>query len=103
MSDNDNQEFSPQTQRQTAAVMLDAVDVFYRLRERLPASYIGTFLKIATNEGLSVSELAIKCGVSGAVMSRHLGELGTGNRRGGAGLDLVAVVQRATGIAGSGK
>lgn len=74
--------------------MLDAVDVFYRLRERVPASYIGTFLKVATNEGLSVSELAIKCGVSGAVMSKHLGELGARNRRGGAGLGLVAVIPK---------
>lgn len=71
MSDDESEEFSPE-QRQAAAVMLDAVDVFYRLRERLPASYIGTFLKVAENEGLSVSELAIKCGVSGAVMSRPI-------------------------------
>lgn len=93
MSEDGSEDFSPQTRRQVAAVMLDAVDVFYRLRERLPASHIGTFLTVAINEGLSVSELAVKCGVSGAVMSRHISELGARNRRRGPGLGLVAVVQ----------
>ncbi len=93
MSNHESEELSPQTREQVSAVMLDVVNVFLRLRERLPASHIGTFLKVATNEGATVSELAVKCSVSGAVMSRHLGELGGRNRRGGAGLGLIAVVQ----------
>lgn len=94
MSEDEREAFSPQTRRQVAAVMLDVVDVFLRLRARLPASHIGTFLKVAINQGATVSELAIECAVSSAVMSRHLGELGARNRRGGAGLGLIAVVPK---------
>lgn len=94
MSEDESEQLSPLTRQQVSAVMLDVVEVFIRLRERLPASHIGTFLKAATNQGATVSELAVKCCVSGAVMSRHLGELGARNRRGGAGLGLVAVVPK---------
>ena len=97
MPDHESEGFSPQTRRYLAVVMLDVVEVFLRLRKRLPASHIETFLTVATNEGLTVSELAVKCSVGGAVMSRHLGELGARNRKGGAGLGLLAMVQQTHG------
>ncbi|WLB91329.1 hypothetical protein [Bradyrhizobium japonicum] len=93
MSEDEGQQPTPLTRQEGLAVMLDVVNLFIRLRTRMPASLVGTFLKAATNQGLSVSELAAKRAISGAVMSRHLGELGQRNRRGGAGLGLIAMVQ----------
>lgn len=94
MAEDESPRLSPQEQRWTGAVMLDVANVFCRLRDRMPISYMGTFLRIAASQGLTVAQLAARRGVSGAVMSRHLGELGGRNRRGGAGLGLIAMVQK---------
>ncbi|MCS3929167.1 hypothetical protein M2175_004198 [Bradyrhizobium elkanii] len=94
MPEDESYKLSPQAQRYAASLLLDCADLFYELRDRMPISYAATFLRIATTQGLTVAELAARQSVSGAVMSRHLGELGGRTRQGGAGLGLVAVVQR---------
>lgn len=94
MSEDESYKLSPREQRYAASVLLDLVDLFFELRDRVPASYMATFLCIATTHGLTVAELAARRGVSGAVMSRHVGELGGRNRRGGTGLGLVTMIQR---------
>ncbi|APO56362.1 transcriptional regulator [Bradyrhizobium diazoefficiens] len=94
MSDHESQELSPLTRRQGAALIFDAVSVFSRIHRRISLSQINTFLHVATHEGLTVAQLAELCGISGAVMSRHLGDLGAYNRRREPGLGLVAMVQQ---------
>lgn len=94
MLEDESQLLSPNTQRYGISVLLDVADLFFQLRDRMPISYVATFLRVAATQGLTVSELAARRSVSGAVMSRHLSELGSHNRKGGVGLGLVAVVQR---------
>ncbi|MHC2625058.1 DNA-binding MarR family transcriptional regulator [Bradyrhizobium huanghuaihaiense] len=93
MSDDDSPRLSPQ-QRWVARVLFKVVELLFRTRKRMTLSLANTFLNVAAQEGLTVSELAARCGVSGEVMSKHLRDLGAINRRYGPGLGLVAVVQQ---------
>ncbi|UWU78151.1 MarR family winged helix-turn-helix transcriptional regulator [Bradyrhizobium huanghuaihaiense] len=93
MSDDDSQGLSPQA-RWAARTLLNVLLPMRRTRKRLTFSLVNTFLNVAAQEGLTVSELAARCGVSGEVMSKHLRDLGAVNRRHGTGLGLVAVVQQ---------
>lgn len=92
MSDDDSQGLSPQA-RWAARTLLKALLPVGRTRKRMTLSLANTFLNVAAQEGLTVSELAVRCGVSAEVMSKHIRDLGAVNRRYGTGLGLVAVVQ----------
>lgn len=98
MSEDESLEaaLSPQERRQLAAV-LEAVILFCRVHRRISHSQMNTFLQVAIQQNLTVSPLAARCGISAAVMSRHLGDLGAFNRRREPGLGLVAMVQQAHG------
>ena len=74
--------------------MLKALRLLGRTRKRMTVSLANTFLNVVAQEGLTVSDLAARCGVSGEVMSKHLRDLGAVNRRYGTGLGVVAVVQQ---------
>lgn len=76
MSEDKSQQLSLREQRYAASVLLDCASLFFRLRDRMPIAYMATFLRVAATQGLTVAELASRRSVSGAVMSRHLGELG---------------------------
>jgi DNA-binding MarR family transcriptional regulator len=58
---------------------------------RISTAQARTFLSICAEEGLTVSTLALKCGVEPFTISRHLRELGTRNRRGDTACGLVDV------------
>lgn len=93
MSDHDSQPLSPQL-RLAAKLLRDSAQVLNRTRKRMTLSLANTFLNVAAQEGLTVSELSLRCGVSGEVMSKQLRDLGAVNRRHETGLGLVAVVQQ---------
>ena len=48
----------------------------------MPVQYITSFLLVATDEGLTVTDYAKKAGVSKSVMSRHLLDIGGRSRCG---------------------
>jgi DNA-binding MarR family transcriptional regulator len=55
----------------------------------MPLQYLTSFLLVAMEEGLSVSEYAKRAGVSNSVMSRHLLDIGDRSRHGEEGFGLV--------------
>jgi len=84
-------------QRHAAAALFAAMEPFRKARKGLRLSHVSTFINIAIEEGLTVSELAARCGMSGEVISKHLRDLGSINRRHGPGLGLVTVIQQVHG------
>ncbi len=83
--------------RRAIRMTFDAVDVFVAIHPRIFASQIRTFLRVACEEGLTVSDLAKRCGVKPCVISRHLRDLGTINRHHEPSLGLITVIQCAHG------
>jgi hypothetical protein len=73
----------------------NAVELLLSLHRTMPLQLAVTFLHIVEEEGLTVTALAYRCGVHPTVMSRHLQDLGTINRHGKRGLELVVLAQRA--------
>jgi hypothetical protein len=90
---------SPQM-RQAITAMFTVVRTLHSARRRMTHSLASTFIYIASEEGLTVSELAARCGVTGEVMSKHLRDLGTVNRRHRPGFSLVTLVQGPQGAPG---
>lgn len=66
------------------------VDAFRQLRPTMPLQHAHTFLLVATEEGLGVSEYAERAGVPQTVMTRHLLDMGSHTRTRQEGLGLVA-------------
>jgi DNA-binding MarR family transcriptional regulator len=66
-----------------------ALGAFRQLRTTMPLQYVMSFLLIAQEEGLGVSEYAARAGVSPSVMSRHLLDIGDRNRHLQDGFGLV--------------
>ena len=58
-----------------------------------------TFLAVAADEGLTVTALAVRSGLSASTMSRHVQDLGHTNRHGQPGLGLVGSARRPHGDA----
>jgi hypothetical protein len=74
-------------------MLRDVIGLFKRIRPTMPAQYIDTFLMVASEEGLGVTEYAERAGVSRSVMTRHLLDIGERNRHKEEGFGLV--VQKA--------
>ncbi|WP_213773580.1 hypothetical protein [Bradyrhizobium sp. dw_78] len=55
---------------------------------------VSMFLIIGQEDGLTVSELARRCGVQKSIASRYLSDFGVVNRHGRPGLGLIAMAQR---------
>lgn len=69
--------------------LVAALDPFHNIRQTMPMQYIRTFLLVALEEGLGVSEYARRAGVSQSVMSRHLLDIGDRNRHMEEGFGLI--------------
>jgi DNA-binding MarR family transcriptional regulator len=85
-------EFKPTLTEEEKAYMRTlalALEPFRALRTTMPMQYIITFLMVATDEGLGVTEYAEKAGVSPTVMTRHLLDIGDRNRAKEEGFGLV--------------
>jgi DNA-binding MarR family transcriptional regulator len=70
-------------------VMLSALEPFRGVNPTMPLQLAFTFLLVARNEGLPVTEYAKRAGMAPGVMARNLLDLGEYNRRREPGLELV--------------
>jgi DNA-binding MarR family transcriptional regulator len=68
---------------------LRALEPFKDLRRTMPLQYVTAFLLVATEEGLNITDYAVKAGISQSLMVRHLADLGAVNRYHKPGFDLV--------------
>jgi DNA-binding MarR family transcriptional regulator len=71
-----------------------AIHVLLELYHRLTIAQATTFLAVWAEEGLTVSTLALRCGVEPQTVSRHLRILTSRNIRGVDGLGLLVVKDR---------
>lgn len=73
-----------------------AIHVLLELYHRLTIAQAVTFLAVWAEEGLTVSALALRCGVEPQTISHHLRVLTSRNIRGVDGLGLLVVNDRRT-------
>jgi DNA-binding MarR family transcriptional regulator len=66
-----------------------ALEPFREVRATMPIQYVVTFLLVAQEENLNVSEYAKRAGTSQSLMTRHLSDLGDTNRYHEEGMGLV--------------
>jgi hypothetical protein len=90
---NDNKPMSRQAVA-FARGMKNALEPLRSIHPTITLQLAYTYLQVVFEEGLTVSALAARCGVSHAVMSRHLRDLGNVNRHKKTGLELVAACLR---------
>jgi DNA-binding MarR family transcriptional regulator len=69
--------------------LLNCLDIFADMRPAMALQAMRSYLLVALQEGLGVTELANKAGIKQAVMSRHLQDIGTRDRYLEEGLGLV--------------
>ncbi len=69
--------------------LLAAVDLIADIDKDMPMQMVRALILVCLEEGLGPNELARKAGVSSAVMSRHISDLGEVNRYKQEGLHLV--------------
>lgn len=74
---------------------MSAIGVLLSIHRTMPLQLAWTFLQVVSDEGQTVTSLAIRCSVDSTVMSRHLRDLGNVNRHGKEGLGLVVLTRRA--------
>jgi DNA-binding MarR family transcriptional regulator len=83
--------------RLTAIRLGNAVAMLQRLDKNMRMRCAWMFLLVGHQDGLTVSELAKRCGVRKTVASRYLSDLGAVDRHGKPGLGLVTLVLRVYG------
>jgi DNA-binding MarR family transcriptional regulator len=83
--------------RITAIRIGNAVLPLLRLNANMHMIVVKMFLIVAQEDGLTVSELAKRCGVRKNIASRYLSDLGSVDRHGQLGLGLITMVQRVYG------
>ena len=66
----------------------------HSLDRNMPLRVVAMFLLIGQEEGLTVTQLAQRCGLRKTVASRYLSDLGPINRYGEPGFGLVTLVQK---------
>ena len=94
----DHEPSTPTPEEQEAAHRLfNVVRLLRSIHPRMNVQTAIVFAHVAENQGQTVAELAERCDESAAVMSRHLKNLGSVNRRNRTGMELVTLVQRAYG------
>lgn len=98
MSDELKEQFHELSSRQRTLVLrfARAIHVLLALHDRLTTAQTLTFLVAWSEEGLSVSVLAHRCGVKPATVSAHLRKLSARLIRDEPGLDLLEVTERQT-------
>jgi hypothetical protein len=80
--------------RLTAIMLGNATAVLQRLDKNMRMRGLAMFLLVGHEDGITVSELAKRCGVRKNIASRYLSDLGIVDRHGRLGLGLITLVQR---------
>ena len=83
--------------RITAIRIGNALAPLWRLNSNMRMTVVSMFLIVGQEDGLTVSELARRCGVRKNIASRYLSDLGVVDRHGRPGLGLITMVQRVYG------
>ncbi len=76
-------------QRKFVKAQINALAPFKEVRETMPLQYVQTFLLVASEENLNVSEYAKRAGIGQSLMTRHLSDLGEINRYHEEGMGLL--------------
>ncbi len=76
-------------EKRRVKALLTALEPFREIRGDMPLQYVTSFLLVAEEEGLGVTEYAARAGVSQSVMSRHLLDIGDRDRHMNEGFGLV--------------
>jgi DNA-binding MarR family transcriptional regulator len=66
-----------------------ALKPFFKLRPTMPLQYVTSFLLVAAEEGLNVTEYARRARITPSLMTRHLADIGKTNRYHTPGFGLV--------------
>jgi DNA-binding MarR family transcriptional regulator len=66
-----------------------ALREFRKIKNDFPLYAVEMFLAVATQEGVTSTEISKRLAITGAAVSRHLGLLGHQDRHGGRGLGLI--------------
>jgi DNA-binding MarR family transcriptional regulator len=82
------QKLSPEEKEHIRA-LLAALELFREIRSTMPLQYVIAYLRVALEEGKGVTEYGKEVGVSQAVMSRHLLDIGDRNRYMTEGFGLI--------------
>lgn len=85
------------SQRETCLRLGNALAPLTRVRPNMRMNVVLMLLLVGKEDGLTVSELAKRCGVWKTVATRYLSDLGTIDRHGRPGLGLITMVQRVYG------
>lgn len=86
------------TPRRITAIRIgNALAPLLRLNSNMHMAVVSMFLIIGQEDGLTVNELARRCGVRKNIASRYLCDLGVVDRHGRPGLGLITTVQRVFG------
>lgn len=83
--------------RVTATRLGNAISALHASDTLMPLRLVSIFLLVAREEGLTVGEIAKRCGVWNTVASRCLSDLGAVDRHGAPGLGLVILAQKVYG------
>jgi DNA-binding MarR family transcriptional regulator len=83
--------------RLTAIRLANAMVLLQRLDKNIRMRGVYIFLLVGHQEGLTVGEIAQRCGVRKNIVSRYLSDLGTVDRHGKPGLGLITMVLRVYG------
>jgi len=78
-------------ERRAAVTLLKVLNILLEMNPRMSAPQVMTFMRVAFEEGLAVSELARRCGVQPNTISKHLRDLGSQGR--GRNLGLITTIQ----------
>ncbi|WP_420966830.1 hypothetical protein [Bradyrhizobium sp. B120] len=75
----------------------NALAPLHHLNSNMRMRVVLMFILVSQEDGLTVGELAKRCGVWKTLASRYLSDLGITNRHGKPGLGLVTIVQQVYG------
>jgi DNA-binding MarR family transcriptional regulator len=89
MATKDSRQSLPDEEKRSVKSLIMAIEAFRDMRHDMPLQYVHTFLLVAEEEGLGVTEYAERAGVSQSVMSRHLLDIGDRDRYREPGFGLV--------------
>jgi DNA-binding MarR family transcriptional regulator len=77
--------------RHAARALRKALSILIEMNPRMSTAQAMTFIRVAWEEGLTVTELARRCEVQPNTISKHLRDLGSHGR--GRSLELVTTIQ----------
>lgn len=79
--------------KQAMHTLIKVIEEFRKLDAEMPMQTAAVFLNVVLNPGVTMKDLADRCGISQASTSRNIAALSKWHRLGKAGHDLVEAVE----------